>query len=156
MSRIFLPGTKHMICAATTALLLTVLFSCSDDVATSVPTECIVTIEVEGDPAGGGDIIYTDLVTSLDIFNETAASFPASRSETEVLDYASTLLRRAAVRADVDTGESIVMRVYYEELHDYPPKNIRRLVTTPATYTNPGAGIETGYTLFIDFSLPVQ
>lgn len=155
MSRMHQPVIKPMLRTAAAVLVLAALFSCSGDVTSSLPTGYIVTIEVEGDPAGG-DIIYTDLVLSVDVFNETVASFPAVRSDAVMLDYTNTLLRRAAVRADVAPGESIVLRVYYEEVYDHPPENIRRLIKTPATYTNSGTGIETGYTLFIDFSLPVQ
>ncbi|WP_319559468.1 hypothetical protein [Marispirochaeta sp.] len=156
MSRILQSVIKRMLCTAVAVLILAAFFSCSEDLTTAVPTECIVTIEVTGVTATV-DVVYYDQADNpmITLFTDLGAVVPYSRQITETIDYADIQNRQVSVTADVDVVETLSLNVYYEEIYDHPPDNNRRIIAHD-NYENPSATPVNAHTLNVNFILPVQ
>jgi len=156
MSRILKSVIKRIFPALLAVCTIAVYWSCSEGVTDSVPTECIVTIEVTGVTATA-DIVYYDQADNpmVEILNDPGVAVPYSRQITEAIDYTGMQNRQVSVTTDVGVGETLNLIVYYDEIYQHPPETIRTTLVQEE-YENPGATPVNNHTLNVNFALPVQ
>lgn len=133
---------------------LILLFSISSCWHTpSTEKEYRVVLTVEGVSATA-DVVYSNLSTdpvSL-IFSENGVSVPYSRGITDAVDFSDTHVHQFSADAAINAGETLSVTVYYEEIFEFPPENIRTVIAE-GSYENTTSGPITE-DVIVNFSLP--
>ncbi len=132
----------------------TVLISCPATPVTD--PEYRLTFTVEG-VSGTADVItYTNLSVNpvTDLFSESGAAVPYSREVTGIIDHSSIEVRQFGAAAGIAVGETLTVRVYYEEILAFPPENNRKLIAE-GSYENATGALITEDAI-VNFALPPE